>query len=59
MDPRLRKMTASDKNDILHAFDSITQVLGDFETLVNMSSEPFDEISMSDGVLAICRERKI
>jgi len=52
-------MTASDKNDILHAFDSITQVLGDFETLVNMSSEPFDEISMSDGVLAICRERKI
>jgi len=52
-------MTASDKNDILHAFDSITQVLGDFETLVNMPSEPFDEISMSDGVLAICRERKI
>jgi hypothetical protein len=52
-------MTASDKNDIFRAFESITQVLSDFETLVNMLNEPSAEISTSDGVLAICGERKI
>jgi len=51
-------MTPSDKNDILHAVDSTAQILSDLETVVDMVDNPFAEITISGGLLMVCRERK-
>jgi hypothetical protein len=51
-------MTPSYKNDILHAVDSIARILSDLETIVDIVDNPFAEITMSDGLLMVSRERK-
>jgi hypothetical protein len=47
-------MTPSDKDDILHAIDSATPILGNLETVIDVLHYPFGEITKCDGFLVGC-----
>ena len=51
-------MTPSDKNDVLHAADSTAQIFSDSETVIDVIDYPFAEITISDGLLMVRRERE-
>jgi hypothetical protein len=57
--PRPRQMTASDKNDILHAVDTQASLLDEPHAVIDIFDYPLSEISESDSVLPFCWERKI